>query len=88
MRGEPGPLRSAQIVRKGEMHHGDELIGFLDAWEGGSTSENNGRQQRPHAAGNLRGRHAAGHKVGEVTMSADGATSKRGDRACRPDARI
>src|SRR5258706_13364117 len=22
------------IVRKGEMHHGDELIGFLDAWEG------------------------------------------------------
>jgi ATP-dependent phosphofructokinase / diphosphate-dependent phosphofructokinase len=22
------------IVRKGEMHHGDELIGFLDAWQG------------------------------------------------------
>jgi ATP-dependent phosphofructokinase / diphosphate-dependent phosphofructokinase len=22
------------IVRKGEMHHGDEIIGFLDAWDG------------------------------------------------------
>ena len=22
------------IVRKGEMHHGDTLIGFLDAWDG------------------------------------------------------
>src|SRR6266540_1875668 len=22
------------IVRKGEMHYGDELIGFLDAWDG------------------------------------------------------
>ena len=22
------------VVRKGEMHHGDELVGFLDGWEG------------------------------------------------------
>jgi 6-phosphofructokinase 1 len=22
------------VVRKGEMHYGDEIVGFLDAWDG------------------------------------------------------
>ena len=37
------------IVRKGEMHHGDELIGFLDAWEGVRRPSDDGRSTS-HAA--------------------------------------
>ena len=72
------------IVRKGEMHYEDEIIGFLDAWEGVMN-----RVTMPLDVRSLRGmlpqgRHAARHPPGQPVRPRrrPGPASRTRSRRC------